>query len=396
VTSIAIADERPDPLALLGEHWRAGIAVLLMAILFAITLVGIARRDPAADAGFYAEAAATPAVREELQRAAAATSATELRRVSAQDALAINEGIPVANVANPAARPFLMGGATEAERLRAVDCLTAAIYYEAANESTDGQRGVAQVVLNRVRHPAYPATVCGVVFEGARRSTGCQFSFTCDGSLRRTPMPAVWNRARAVAEAALNGFVYAPAGWATHYHANYVVPYWASSLVKTVTVGAHIFYRWRGGWGRPPAFLNRYRGAEPAIAWRGGFGQPTAQERALAAGASGDRDALAAAAAQEAAASGGSVDSFQRSVLRRYEPMARESATEIAREQVRASPGMTNSQRWALTGDDQISSTPQQRPLGRWAAPSADENPPPPAAPGGGEGSPQVPPTPLG
>jgi spore germination cell wall hydrolase CwlJ-like protein len=394
VTTIAIADDRPDLLALLREHWRAAVAVLLMAALFAITLMGIVQRDPARDAAYYAEVAASAEGREELRRAALATSATELRRVSAQDALAINEAIPVANVANPAARPFLMNGAGEAERLRALDCLTAAIYYEAANESTDGQRGVAQVVLNRVRHPAYPSTVCGVVFEGHRRYTGCQFSFTCDGSLRRTPMPAVWNRARTVAEAALNGFVYAPAGWATHYHANYVVPYWASSLVKTVTVGAHIFYRWRGGWGRPPAFLNRYRGAEPLFAWRGGFGQPSAQERALAAAAAGapigERDALAAAAAREAAAQGGSVDSFQRAVLRRYEPLRRDTATEIAREQVRASPPMSNSQRWALTGDDERASTPQQRPLGRFEAAPADENPPPavnvpPAASGGGQ-----------
>ena len=85
---------------------------------------------------------------------------------------------------------------------------------------------------------------------------------------------------------------------------------------------------------------------------------------------------MAAAAAQEAARTGGSVDSFQRSVLRRYEPMQREAATEIAREQVRSGAPMSNSQRWALTGDDQQSSTPQQRPLGRWAAPSADDNPP--------------------
>ena len=87
-----------------------------------------------------------------------------------------------------------------------------------------------------------------------------------------------WERARRVAEAALNGYVYAPVGWATHYHANYVVPYWASSLVKSATVGHHIFYRWRGGWGRPPAFANRYAGVEPAIAWRGGFGQPLRSE----------------------------------------------------------------------------------------------------------------------
>ena len=78
----------------------------------------------------------------------------------------------------------------------------------------------------------------------------------------------------AVAAAALNGYVYAPVGWATHYHANYVMPYWAPTLVKSANVGLHIFYRWRGGWGRPDAFTNAYSGAEPAIAWRGGFGQP--------------------------------------------------------------------------------------------------------------------------
>ena len=231
------------------------------------------------------------------------------------------------------------------------------------------------------------------MFEGARRSTGCQFSFSCDGSLRRTPMPAVWSRARTVAEAALNGFVYAPAGWATHYHANYVVPYWASSLVKTVTVGAHIFYRWRGGWGRPPAFLNRYRGAEPAIAWRGGFGQPIGAGARARRGGRRDRRSRRARGGGGAARrrrSGGSVDSFQRSVLRRYEPMQRDTATEIAREQVRSGPPMTNSQRWALTGDDERASTPQQRPLGRLR-----RRPPtkirrravdvPPAAGGGGQ-----------
>jgi hypothetical protein len=193
-----------------------------------------------------------------------------------------------------------------------------------------------------------------------------------------------------VAEAALNGFVYAPAGWATHYHANYVVPYWASSLVKTVTVGAHIFYRWRGGWGRPPAFLNRYAGAEPAIAWRGGFGQPTMQERALAGAAvAGTRDAMAAAAAQGAAPISG--DSFQSAVLRRYEPLRRDTATDMARQQVRADPALSNSQRWALTGDDQEAARPQQRPLGRWSTQPADTPPPaattpsPPAASGDGQ-----------
>ncbi len=378
-----------DWVALARAHWRAALAGLAMLALFVAAAIGIASRDPAADAAFTRIDA--PA-REELRRAALETSATALRRVAPQDAVAINAAIPTSDAANPAARPFLLAGAGAADRLRSLDCLTAAIYYEAANEPTEGQRAVAQVVLNRVRHPAYPASVCGVVFEGARRSTGCQFSFSCDGALRRGPMPALWERARQVADAALNGSVYAPAGWATHYHANYVVPYWASSLVKTATVGAHIFYRWRGGWGRGPAFLNRYAGTEPAIAWRGGFGQPSREERMAQAAAAGDltgRDAIAAAAA--AGAPGISADSFQRAVLRRYEPLHRDTATDIVRERTRADTSLSNSQRWALTGDDEEAATPQQRPLGRWA-PEPAQTPPavvaPPPAPGADGGQP--------
>ena len=129
------------------------------------------------------------------------------------------------------------------DEVKALECRTAR-YYEAGRES-ERPRAVAQVILNRVRHPAYPASVCGVVFEGSTRATGCQFTFTCDGSMARAPMTSEWARARKAAWAALNGAVHAPAGLATHYHANYVVPYWASSLVKTHVEGPHIFYRCR-------------------------------------------------------------------------------------------------------------------------------------------------------
>ena len=201
--------------------------------------------------------------------AAAATKAPPapppllVRQLAAEDAIAINRKIPLADGPNPAARPFSLGKANAAARAQALECLTSAIYYEAGNESADGQRAVAQVVLNRVRHPAFPASVCGVVYEGSTRATGCQFTFTCDGSLMHRPVPALWERARKVAWAALTGSVYAPAGNATHYHANYVVPYWASSLTKSAVVGAHIFYRWAGGWGRPTAFGQRYAQREP-------------------------------------------------------------------------------------------------------------------------------------
>ena len=149
-----------------------------------------------------------------------------------------------------------------AGRRSAIDCLTAAVYYEAASETITGQRAVAQVVLNRMRHPAYPSSVCGVVFQGSHRATGCQFTFTCDGSLRRRPSASGWLRARSVATAALSGYVEPAVGHATHYHTTYVVPYWSSSLTKMRTVGSHIFYRWSGSNGTPRAFVNRYANAE--------------------------------------------------------------------------------------------------------------------------------------
>jgi hypothetical protein len=188
-----------------------------------------------------------------------------VRQLPADQALAINKGIALDAGPNPAARPFSLGKVDAATRGRALDCLTSAIYYETGQESTNGQRAVAQVVLNRVRHPAFPANVCGVVYEGSTRATGCQFTFTCDGSLNRQPMLGEWQRARSVAEAALAGQVYRPVGTATHYHANYVVPYWASTLTKNSVVGAHIFYRWAGGWGRPAAFSQHYVRHEPSV-----------------------------------------------------------------------------------------------------------------------------------
>ncbi len=187
--------------------------------------------------------------------------------VAAEEALKLNAALPLSGVGPGSAKPFAMGSAGAAGRANALECLTSAIYYEAGQESTDGQRAVAQVVLNRVRHPAFPSSVCGVVYQGSTRQTGCQFTFTCDGSMTRTPMRDSWDRARKVAEAALAGAVYAPVGNATHYHANYVFPYWAPTLAKAAVVGAHLFYRWAGSWGQPTAFVQRYSAheANPAI-----------------------------------------------------------------------------------------------------------------------------------
>ena len=99
--------------------------------------------------------------------------------------------------------------------------------------------------------------------KGAERGTGCQFTFACDGSLLRPPVAALWTRARKIAEDALSGKVFAAVGHATHYHADYVLPYWADSLDKTVQIGRHIFYRLRKSLGDPNAFMQRYAGVEP-------------------------------------------------------------------------------------------------------------------------------------
>jgi len=191
-----------------------------------------------------------------------------MRQIAPDQAVKVNAAIPIVQGPNPSALPFQFKG-NSAARTQAVQCLASAVYYEAGSQDDDGERAVAQVVLNRVRHPAFPATVCGVVYEGSTRQTGCQFTFTCDGSMYRQPDAAGWRRATRIAEAALSGSVYAPVGYATHYHADYVVPYWASTLAKSAVVGAHIFYRWAGGWGQPSAFEQAYSGREPnALALR--------------------------------------------------------------------------------------------------------------------------------
>ena len=159
--------------------------------------------------------------------------------------------------------PFTLESASEEDAHRAADCLTDAVYYEARSEPAEGQLAVAQVVLNRVRDRAFPHSVCGVVYQGSGRATGCQFSFTCDGSMNRAREPSAWDRARAVALAALNGSVSSLVGTATFYHSNAVSPWWAPSLVRIGAVGRHIFYRWPGQLERALGLRVAYDGREP-------------------------------------------------------------------------------------------------------------------------------------
>ncbi len=160
------------------------------------------------------------------------------------------------------ARPFSMARASGQDLGRALNCLATAIYYESASEPDAGQRAVAQVILNRVRHPAFPNTVCGVVYQGSERA-GCQFSFACDGAMARQPSRTGWARALRNASLMLAGGVEPSVGMATHYHTYAVTPSWNRALVMTAAIGAHFFHRWKGYWGTPGAFSQGYRGGEP-------------------------------------------------------------------------------------------------------------------------------------
>lgn len=126
-------------------------------------------------------------------------------------------------------------------------CLSQAVFFEARSEGRAGQKAVAEVVLNRVKSRHYPNTVCGVVFQGAERSTGCQFSFTCDGSLDRAVDGKMWIRSSDIAALAMTGGFAPLTDRATHYHNLDVTPIWSDTLVMTKTVGTHKFYRtkWR-------------------------------------------------------------------------------------------------------------------------------------------------------
>ena len=184
--------------------------------------------------------------------------------MSMDDARAFNASIPFVDGPNPAARPFVFAGSDD-QRARARDCLAVAMLYEAGDDAI-GQRAVAQVIVNRAHHPAFPKTICGVVFQGSERSTGCQFSFTCDNAMNRHHFTdAAWERARAAAAMVLNGSVFRPVGYATHYHTDWVVPYWQSSLDKITAVHTHLFFRWTGWWGTPAAFQHGISSDEPVI-----------------------------------------------------------------------------------------------------------------------------------
>lgn len=135
---------------------------------------------------------------------------------------------------------------TEAEQ----KCLTNGIYFEARGEALKGQAAVGQVILNRVRNPAYPNTICGVVYQNKTWYNECQFSFACDRIPDIVWSPDRWQVAKDIAMAVTAGKIWLPeVGSSTHYHATYVKPDWAPTMKKLTKIGLHVFYRtYGGGW----------------------------------------------------------------------------------------------------------------------------------------------------
>ncbi|MFT4090441.1 MAG: cell wall hydrolase [Asticcacaulis sp.] len=160
------------------------------------------------------------------------------------------------------AAPFVLKNKSHSD----LDCLTQAVYYEARGEGESGQRAVAQVILNRVRHPAYPKTICNVVYQGAERRTGCQFSFTCSGVMGRRVESGAWKRAHAVASAALNGYVAKSVGSSTHFHTLEVRPVWRHRMDHIATVGNHAFYQFPGKGARMVASADEIRPSSQPVA----------------------------------------------------------------------------------------------------------------------------------
>ena len=237
-----------------------GVSAILLAAFAALALFGTQpverAANPAATSGMPPPLASLPATDTAL-----ADDDSELAPETARQR---NDAVPFIDGPLGPAPPFAFAG-DAASRARATECLALAAMAEAGSDDA-GQRAVMQVVLNRVRHPAFPNTVCGVVFEGSQRRTGCQFTFTCDGSLSRRYSDGYWAISRKRAAEMLGGSVFGRVGNATHYHTDWVYPWWSDKLDKVAQVDTHLFFRWRGYWGGPRALSARYMGGEPTIA----------------------------------------------------------------------------------------------------------------------------------
>ncbi len=223
--------------------------------------LAVARRiDPFTATGDPRRERAALLVASKLEQGQAASAPASVSP-AAIDGRALMLRASYAGPASPAAEPFR--AASVVQSARDLDCLADAVYYEARGESATGQAAVAQVVLNRVRHPAFPKSVCGVVFQGAHTGDTCQFSFACDGSMGRPREPGAWRQARTVAARALSGFVMPSVGNATHFHVAGLQPEWGPSLMRVAQIGLHVFYRFGGHAGAPGSFTAKAHASAP-------------------------------------------------------------------------------------------------------------------------------------
>lgn len=271
VGGVAACDARPaaDPAQATARHIAAragGVGAPALGRLDAgmdPSMLALAHRfDPTARVDLWDRPAGWSQL--DLVRAPSLSVST----LSPQAAQTLNALIPASGAELTPAPPFILR-ASGPERARAQLCMAQAIYYEAATQPLSGQQAVAQTILNRLRHPDFPKSVCGVVYQGSEQATGCQFSFTCDGSRDRPPIEPYWSEAEGVAAAALNGFVQPAVGSATHYHADYVFPRWGPQMVKIGQIGAHIFYRFPGPIGQVEALSSHYLGGELRVSMAG-------------------------------------------------------------------------------------------------------------------------------
>jgi spore germination cell wall hydrolase CwlJ-like protein len=197
--------------------------------------------------GATAQASSTPAVNYSVATLApAAPHATPAR----PELVARAPDSPSTRIrkADPGPKLSYLDLIAPADMARQQRCLAEAVYFEARSEPEEGRAAVAQVVLNRVRSGLYPDSVCGVVYQNSHRHLACQFTFTCEGKSLRVTEPAPWRDAVRIAREVYDGTTYlADVGGSTHYHANYVRPYWAKKLKKMDTIGQHVFYQLKPG-----------------------------------------------------------------------------------------------------------------------------------------------------
>ena len=237
-------------------------------------LVGVASAGSVGAAYLVGTATPDPGAKPVVLPIDAATRATFVNAAAQQKAAPRDSGLlSLATRLNPTllhaavlqtSAPFRL--ANPADTASDLNCLTAAVYYEARGESREGQAAVAQVVLNRVRSPAFPKTVCGVVYQGAAAHS-CQFSFACDGSAASHHEAGAWDRARVVAGRALGGYVMSTVAGATHFHVVSLGALWNGSMVKVAQVGQHVFYGFGGHRGAiDSAMVARNSTASEAVA----------------------------------------------------------------------------------------------------------------------------------